>query len=452
MPDTPTNPLPAAIDQEAVELIIHARWIAPVIPRQTIFENCALVIDDGTIIALLPAAEADRRYRARTTHHLLEHLVFPGLINSHTHAAMSLLRGFADDYPLQTWLHEHIWPAENHWVSAEFVKDGTELAMAEMIRGGTTTFADMYFFPEDAARAVHEAGMRAQITFPVFDFPCAWGQGPDDYIRKGLALHDAYRSNELITIGFGPHAPYTVSDEPLQRIATLAEELQAPIQIHVHETATEVSDALASSGKRPLQRLQEIGLLSPLTQCVHMTQIDDSDIAILQQTGAHVIHCPESNLKLASGFCPAAKLLDADINVAIGTDGAASNNDLDMLGEMRTAALLGKGVSGDPTKLDAFTTLEMATLNAAKALGIDSRTGSLEVGKAADISAVRMTELESLPLFKPLSQLIYTQSGSRVSHVWVNGRCLLAERKLQTLSEHEITTKARRWQEKIASH
>lgn len=434
-----------------VDLIIYARWIAPVIPRQTVLEDCAVVIDNGTIVALLPAAEATKRYCAGTTHHLLEHLLIPGLINSHTHTAMSLLRGYADDFPLHTWLHEHIWPAENRWVSAEFVKDGTELAMAEMIRSGTTTFADMYFFPEDAARAVHAAGMRAQITFPIFDFPCAWGQGPDEYISKGLALRDAYRSHELITIGFGPHAPYTVSDAPLQRIATLAEELQAPIQIHVHETATEVADALAASGKRPLQRLQELGVLSPLTQCVHMTQIDASDMAVLQQTGAHVVHCPESNLKLASGFCPVAQLQNAGVNVCIGTDGAASNNDLDMFSETRSAALLAKGVSGDPTRLDAFAALEMATLNGARALGIDARTGSIEVGKAADLVAVRLAELEVFPLFKPLSQLIYTQSAQRVSHVWVNGRCLLAERRLQTLSEHEVVSKARRWQEKIAS-
>jgi 5-methylthioadenosine/S-adenosylhomocysteine deaminase len=438
------------ITTENVDTLIHAGWIIPVIPENHVLRDCSLAIKDGKIVAIVPQAEANKRFSADDILNLQQHLIIPGLINAHGHAAMSLLRGFADDQPLQTWLKEHIWPAESQWVNEEFVKDGSELALAEMIRSGTTCFADMYFFPEASAKAAHEAGIRAQITFPIFDFPCAWGQGPDDYISKGLALHDDYRSNDLITIGFGPHAPYTVSDAPLQRIATIAEEMQAPIQIHLHETATEVEDAIAKDGKRPSQRLAELGLLSPLTQCVHMTQVNDEDIAILKASGAHIIHCPESNLKLASGFCPVDQLMQADINVAIGTDGAASNNDLDLLGELRTAALLAKGVSGNASALNAHQALRMATLNGAKAMGIDHITGSLEIGKAADIAAIAFDELEALPLYNPASQLIYSNHSHRATHSWVNGKCLLRDRELQTLSKHEIMTKAQRWQQKIA--
>jgi 5-methylthioadenosine/S-adenosylhomocysteine deaminase len=308
----------------------------------------------------------------------------------------------------------------------------------------------MYFFPEAAAKAAFESGIRAQITFPVFDFPSAWGQGPDEYLSKGLALNDDYRSNELITIGFGPHAPYTVSDEPLQRIATIAEEMQAPIQIHLHETAFEVEESIKNTGKRPIQRLADLGLLSPLTQCVHMTQINEEDLELLKSTGAHIVHCPESNLKLASGFCPVDTLQQSGINVALGTDGAASNNDLDLLAELRTAALLAKGVSGNASALNAHQALRMATLNGAKAMGIDHLTGSLEAGKAADVIAIAFDELESLPLYNPASQLVYTQRSHRVTHSWVNGKCLMRDRQLQTLSEHEIITKAQRWQKKIA--
>ncbi|WP_439133332.1 TRZ/ATZ family hydrolase [Pseudomaricurvus sp.] len=435
----------------SVDLMIHARWIIPVVPENQILSHCSLVIDDGQILAIHPTPEAKRRYSADREHHLDQHIVTPGLVNTHNHAAMSLLRGFADDHPLQTWLEEHIWPTEAQWVTPEFVRDGTELSAAEMIRSGTTTFADMYFFPEETARAALNSGMRCQLHFPVLDFPTAWGQGPDDYIQKGLALSDDYRSHPTINIAFGPHAPYTVSDEPLQRIATLAEEMQVPIQIHLHETATEVEDAVAASGERPIERLNRLGLLSPLTQCVHMTQVSADDIELLKQTGAHIIHCPESNLKLASGFCPVQSLIDNGINVALGTDGAASNNDQDLFGEMRTAALLAKGVSGDASAVDAHAALRMATLNGAKALGLDTEIGSLEVGKQADITAIAIDQLEQLPLYNPISALSYNNISQQVSHVWVNGHPLLEERRLLTLDEKQICERAKYWQDRIQS-
>jgi len=432
-----------------IDLLINARWIIPVVPANRIFNDCAIAIHQGRIIALLPQEEAAKRFIAARTESLDEHILIPGLINAHGHAAMSLLRGFADDQPLGEWLNNHIWPLEKQWVDETFVRDGAELAIAEMIKSGTSCFSDMYFFPEQTAQAALAAQIRCQITFPIFDFPTSWGSGPDDYFTKGLELHDSFQANPLIHIGFGPHAPYTVGDETLKKIAVLSQEMDVPIHIHLHETADEIEQSLKQYGTRPSQRLMDLGLLSPLTQCVHMTQINDIDIAILQQSGAHVIHCPESNLKLASGFCPVDKLLNAGINVALGTDGAASNNDLDLFSELKTAALLAKAVSHNAAALDAHSALRMATLNGAKALGIDDQVGSLEVGKSADIAAIKMSDIELQPLYNLASQLTYTNCGHRVSHLWVNGKCLLDKRELQTINEVELKQKIRNWQAKI---
>ena len=445
MTDHPSN-------QTTADLIINARWIIPIIPHDRVFEDCALVINKGSILALLPKDEAAKRFDAKQTLNLDNHLLMPGLVNAHGHAAMSLLRGYADDQPLHTWLNEHIWPAEGRWVSEDFVRDGTELALAEMIRSGTTCFSDMYFYPEQAAQACLDARIRCQLAFPLLDFPTAWGTGPEDYLHKGLALHDNFRSNPLVNVAFGPHAPYTVSDAPLRKIAVLAQEMDMPIHIHLHETAQEVSESLEKYHIRPSQRLMELGLLSPLTQCVHMTQIDATDLELLKQTGAHVIHCPESNLKLASGFCPVEQLTRAGINVAIGTDGAASNNDLDLFSELRTAALLAKTVAQDAAALNAHAALRMATINGAKALGMDERIGSLEAGKSADLIALDLSELEMQPIYNPASQLVYTHAGQRVTHAWVEGRALLLDRQLQTLNEREIASKARWWRKQIAGN
>ena len=444
--------LTTTAEPHPIDLIIKARWIIPVVPENRVLENCALAIDKGLIVALIPQDEAERRFTSAETINLSSHALIPGLVNAHGHAAMSLLRGFADDQPLHTWLNDHIWPTESRWVGEEFVRDGTQLAMAEMIKSGTTCFADMYFFPEQAAQVCLEAKMRSQISFPIFDFGTAWGLGADDYFTKGLALHDSLRGSDYINVAFGPHAPYTVSDAPLQKIAVLAQEMDMPVQIHLHETAFEIEESLKQYGKRPSQRLMELGLLSPLTQCVHMTQIAESDINILQQTGAHVIHCPESNLKLASGFCPIDKLQKAGINVALGTDGAASNNDLDLFSELKTAALLAKAVAGDAAAVGAHTALRMATLNGAKALGMEEKIGSLEVGKFADITAIDLSGLGAQPLYNPASQLVYTHSGQAVTHVWVQGKALLSNRQLQTLDEREILGKANWWRKQIAAH
>ncbi len=434
---------------EKIDTLIQGRWVIPVEPQEVVHEHHAIAIRDGRVIDILPTAVATQKYQSTTTHHFENHALLPGMINTHTHAAMSLFRGLADDLPLMEWLNNHIWPAESTWVSREFVRDGSRLAIAEMLRGGTTCFNDMYFFPDETARVAAEAHIRATVGMILIDFPTVWASNADEYIHKGLALHDEYRHHPLIRTAFAPHAPYTVSNAPLERVRVLAEELDIPIHIHLHETADEVSGSLKQYQLRPMARLEQLGLLSPRLLAVHMTQLTESEISRLAQAGGHVIHCPESNLKLASGFCPLAKLLKAGINVAIGTDGAASNNDLDMFSEMRSAALLAKAVAQDASAVPAATALSMATLNGAKALGIDNEVGSLVVGKAADVIAVDLGQLESLPIYNPISQLVYATSRDRVSDVWIGGKQVVRSGTLTTLDGPAIQRRAREWGAKI---
>jgi 5-methylthioadenosine/S-adenosylhomocysteine deaminase len=436
---------------QPIDALIKARWIIPVVPENTVLERHAIAVRDGSIIDILPAAEADARYSARHTHELADHALIPGLINAHTHSPMSLFRGLADDMPLMQWLQEKIWPAEGRWVNAQFVREGAQLAIAEMILGGTTCFADMYFFPDQVAEAAQAAGIRACVGLIVLDFPTVWAANADDYIHKGVALHDALKHKPLLHTMFAPHAPYTVSDEPLKRIRTLADELDIPIMCHVHETAFEVNDAAAKTGLRPLARLQRLGLLSPSLLAVHMTQLNEEEIGLVADNGVHVIHCPESNMKLASGYCPVHALQQAEANVALGTDGAASNNDLDMFGEMRSAALLAKNVAGDATALPAFKALQMATLNGARALGIAQETGSLEPGKSADIVAVNLSHINTRPVYDPVSQIVYSAGSHQVSDVWVGGRQLLRERRLTTLDLDALLAVADGWRVRIES-
>ena len=434
-----------------VDTLICARWVIPVEPAG-VLEYHAVAIRDGKIVALLPIEQALNTCSAEQIVHCDEHALLPGFINAHTHAAMNLLKGIADDLPLTDWLQEHIWPAEGRWLSESFVRDGTKLAMAEMIRSGTTTFNDMYLFPNIAAECAAQAGMRAAIGIVVIDFPTPWASDPDEYISKGLSLWDQWKGDPLVSIQLAPHAPYTVADEPLRKIATLANELDLPIHIHLQETEKEVSDAVAQSGLRPMQRLAKLGLLGPNLLAVHMTALNEDDIALAAENNINVIHCPESNLKLASGICPVPRLQEAGINIALGTDGAASNNDLDMFTEMRTAALLAKGTSGDATVMNAQQTLEMATINGARALAIDSHTGSLTPGKAADLIAVDLSSIETSPVYNPLSALIYSCSREHVTHSWVAGRQLMNNRLLTTLNENELLTHAREWHDKISQN
>ncbi|MDF0752326.1 TRZ/ATZ family hydrolase [Marinobacter sp. 71-i] len=433
----------------AADIRINARWLIPIEPADVVLEYQALLVQGDRIAAIVSQSEADSRFRAKETIDLPSHVVLPGLINMHGHAAMSLFRGLADDLPLMTWLNDHIWPAEGAFVSEEFIADGTQLAMAEMLRTGTTTFSDMYFFPEIVAQLARDAGMRAQICFPLLDFPTPWGAGPVDYLTKGEAFIRQWHGDPFIMPAIGPHAPYTVSDEPLKKAVALSRATGARIQIHLHETAFEVADALEKSGKRPTQRLVELEVLGPETQCVHMTQIDDTDLSLLQKAGAHVIHCPESNLKLASGLSPVQKFRNAGINVAIGTDGAASNNDLDLFGELSTAAMLAKVVADDASALSAHEALAMATIQGAKALGRDHELGTLEAGKLADIIAVDLGDPFLQPVYDPASHLVYSNHGRQVSHSWINGVPQVQEGKLTRIDVPDLMLRVRGWADRI---
>ncbi|WP_025127121.1 TRZ/ATZ family hydrolase [Pseudomonas sp. PH1b] len=435
----------------ALDLLLLPTWLVPVEPAGVALKDHGLGIRDGRIAFIGPRADA-LKYPASEIRELPDMLLGPGLINAHGHAAMTLFRGLADDLPLMTWLENHIWPAEAKWVDEAFVRDGTDLAIAEQIKGGITCFSDMYFFPKVASERVHNSGIRAQIALPILDFPIPGAHDADEAIRQGVELFGELKHHPRIKITFGPHAPYTVGDENLEKIRMIAEELDASIHMHVHETAFEVQQSLEQRGERPLARLARLGLLGPRFQAVHMTQISDDDLALLVETNTSVIHCPESNLKLASGFCPVERLWQAGINVAVGTDGAASNNDLDLLGETRTAALLAKAVAGSATALDAHRALRMATLNGARAMGLENEVGSLEIGKAADLAAFDLSGLAQQPIYDPVSQLIYASGRDCVKHLWVAGKQLLDDRRLTRMDEQQLGETARGWGRRISGH
>ena len=434
-----------------LDLLLLPSWLVPVEPAGVVLKAHGLGIRDGRIAFIGPRAQA-LKLAAHEVRELPGVLLSPGLVNAHGHAAMSLFRGLADDLPLMTWLEKHIWPAEAKWVDEAFVRDGTDLAIAEQLKGGITCFSDMYFYPKVASDCVHNSGMRAQIAMPILDFPIPGAATADEAIRQGVELFGDLKHHPRIKIAFGPHAPYTVSDANLEKVRVIAEELDAAIHMHVHETAFEVQQSVEQYGERPLARLARLGLLGPRLQAVHMTQISEDDLALLVESNSSVIHCPESNLKLASGFCPVERLWQAGVNVAVGTDGAASNNDLDLLGETRTAALLAKAVAGSASALDAHRALRMATLNGARAMGLEAEIGSLEVGKAADIVAFDLSGLAQQPIYDPVSQLIYATGRDCVKHLWVGGKQLLDDRQLTRMDEQQLSATAIAWGRRISGH
>ncbi|MDP4549179.1 TRZ/ATZ family hydrolase [Marinobacter sp. MDS2] len=435
----------------AADTRINARWLIPIEPFGVVLEHQAVILQGSRIAAVLPQADADQKFRTRETIDLPNHVVLPGLINLHGHTAMSLFRGMADDLPLMTWLNEHIWPAEGQFVCEQFVLDGSRLAMAEMLRTGTTTFSDMYFFPEATAQAAHDTGMRAQVCFPLMDMPTMWGSGPDEYLAKGADLIAQWQDDEFVMPAIGPHAPYTVSDQPLTTAVELSRQTGAAIQMHLHETAFEVDEALKLTGKRPVARMAELGVLSKNSQYVHMTQLNEADLELLANTGGHIVHCPESNLKLASGMCPVQTLINQGVNVTIGTDGAASNNDLDLFGELKTAAMLAKVVADDATALSAHKALEMATLNGARALGREEELGSLVAGKLADLIAVDLSDPFIQPVYDPASHLVYSNHGRAVSHSWIHGVPQLQDGRLTRIDVPDLMLRVRDWQKHILS-
>ena len=435
--------------------ILLPRWTIPVSgggdpDPAAVLEDHAVVIVNDLIAETGERPEVLGAWESEETMVLDDHVLIPGLVNAHTHAAMSLLRGFADDLPLMQWLTEYIWPTEARCVDRDYVAVGTDLAMLEMIRGGTTCFQDMYFFPDTVAARAEAAGMRATVGMIAIEFPTAWAATPEEYIEKGLETRDDLRHSRLVNAAFAPHAPYTVSDGTLEKIATLAEELDCQVHMHVHETEHEISESIARFGVRPLERLDRLGLVSPRLAAVHMTQLLDMEIEFVTTRGVSVIHCPQSNLKLASGMCRVADLLRAGANVAIGTDGASSNNDLDMLSEMQAASLLAKGVAGDPSAMNAAQSLWAATMGGARALGMEDRIGSIEPGKVADMVAIDLSSARSIPVYHPLSQVVYGCAGDQVRHVWIGGRQVLDNGSFTRLDENRVLADARQWGLKIA--
>lgn len=436
---------------EKIDLLINAKWIITCEENNRVLENHSLAIKDKKILAILPSKTAKEKYQAAEEHNYTSHAVMPGLINSHTHIAMNMFRGLADDLELMDWLNNHIWPAEGKWVSHDFVYDASQLAMAEMIRSGTTCFNDMYFFLGATADAAKQAGIRAHIGMTIIGVPTAWAKTTDEYFAKAVEFYQQYKNHELIVPTLAPHSTYTVSIEDLAKVKKMADEYKLKINIHLQESPSEIQLSMDTHGKRPLQRLHDIGFMSPNVIAVHMTQLNDADFKILQQTKPSLVHCPESNMKLVSGACPVEKLHQLGINVALGTDGAASNNDLDMFGEMRTAAFLGKVTANDPKAVSADHTIKMATIHGAKALGIDHITGSLTVGKSADFIAIDFDQVETQPLYHPISQIVYSTPRNQVTDVWVCGKQLMKNRQLMTLNEKELINKAKNWSDKIGS-
>jgi len=430
---------------------LHPAYLLAIEPDNTVLLKHSLVMEDEKIIAILPESEARQNYPTANHIRLDTHALLPGFINLHAHSAMSLLRGLADDLALMDWLNEHIWPAEKKHVNDEFVFDGTVYAMAEMIRGGTTTVNDMYFHNDAVARAGINSGMRTIVGCSVLEFPTGYAQNADEYLAKGIAAKSEFEHQQGIYFRLAPHAPYTVADETFRKIIALSEQHEMGIHCHIHETAQEITDSLKQYGVRPLKRLHNLGLLSSKLIAAHMVHANEEEIVTLAQTGVHIAHNPASNLKLASGFAPIHAMQIAGVNVGIGTDGAASNNKLDLLGDLRMAALLAKAQSNNPTALGAHAALKMATLNGAKALGLDKEIGSLTPGKFADMIAIDLSGIETQPLFDPVSQIVYAASRDQVSHVWVHGQCLMFNRGLTRLDQEELLNKAVWWQQRITN-
>ena len=430
--------------------VIRAGHIVPVRPAGVVLEEFAVAIENSTIVAIRPSDELKRAYPAATVIDLPHHALLPGLINMHTHSPMTLLRGYADDQSLQTWLGDHIWPAEQHFVGPEFVSDGTRLAVAEMIRAGTTCFNDMYFHPNQIAQVCKEAGIRASIGVPLIELETFSMRDVERHFAQAEEIYQEWSGEPLLQFSFAPHAPYTVSDETLAKVGKMSRSLDVPVHMHLLETTWDIKHSLQHHEVSPLGRLKALGLLNSRLQAVHMTQLSEEDIRLLAANSVNVVHCPQSNLKLASGICPVSELIDAGVNVSVGTDGAASNNDLDILAEAQTAALLAKGVSGDAETVSAFQALEMITINGARALGMESQLGSIECGKQADLCAIDLSGPETQPLHHVVSQLVYAASARQVSDVWVAGKRVLESRALTALDLEKTITKAKYWKKRLA--
>ena len=432
-----------------VDKVIHARWVVTVDATNQVLDHHSIALSKNRIHEILPTGLVEQKFATAEQVNLMNHAVIPGLVNAHTHAAMSLFRGAAEDLPLQDWLQQKIWPLEGKWVTEEFVRDGTRLAFAEMIRSGTTCMNDMYMFPEVVGEVAKSVGMRSSLGMIVLEFPTAWAQNATEYLDKGMKLYEEFLDDPLISTIFAPHSPYTVADETFETIADLSDKYDLPVHMHVHETTDEVENSLKQHGVRPIERLRQLGLVNSKLQAVHVTQLTPDETSLFAESQVSVIHCPKSNLKLASGICPIAQLLEKKVNVAIGTDGAASNNSLNMIEEMRFAGLIAKVSSGDASKVSVNEALRMATINGAKSLGLESEIGSLEEGKLADITAIDLDDLNSSPVYDPVAQIVYAATRNQVTDVWIDGQQVLENRKLTSIDEFECLDIAKRWGERI---
>jgi 5-methylthioadenosine/S-adenosylhomocysteine deaminase len=439
-----TNP-----NKKNASIIISASWIFTSNSEGQLLSDYSIVIENDKIIDLVPQDKVFDEYEANDIYQLTDHILIPGLINTHTHAAMSLFKGFADDLPLQDWLNDYIWPAEKEFINSSFVKDGSILALSEMIKSGVTTFNDMYFFPDATAEAVKELGVRSNIGLVVLDFPTNYATDPEDYLLKGFEFRDKWRNEELITTSIAPHAPYSVSDEAFTLINTYSEELSINIHTHLHETQWEIEDSIEKYGITPVQRLNNLGIIGPSLMAVHCVHLNDQDMATLAKNKVSIVHNPSSNMKLGSGIADIAKMLKQNLNISLGTDSSASNNRLDMMEEMRLAALLIKGSTKSPESFSANEAIKMATINGAKALGLESIIGSIEKNKKADLVAIDLNSIENQPIYNPLTTLVYSSSRSDVSYVWIDGEIKLKDKKLVKIDEKRIIQLAKKWQRKL---
>lgn len=445
---TPTTPTSTPL---AIDLLIEPEWVIPIEPAGVTLSNHAVAVKNGLIEAILPRDEARQRFIATQTLALPGQVLLPGFVNLHTHAAMSLLRGYADDLPLMRWLEDKIWPAERRHANADFVEAGTFLASAEMLRGGITCFNDMYFFPEAAIKGAQRAGIRAAIGLIVIEFPTAYANDAADYLAKGIATHAGHLGDPLISYCWAPHAPYTVSDSSFEKITTLAAQMDIPIHVHVHETETEIAESTKQHGMRPLQRLDRLGIVGPHLIAVHAVHLQDDELDLIAKSGAHIAHCPTSNLKLGSGISPVPKMEERSISFGLGTDGAASNNRLDMFHEIRHAALLAKGISGNAAALNAHAALRAATLDGAHALGIGTKIGSITAGKSADLCAIRLDDWISGPCYDPASHVVYVAGREQVTQVWVAGKQRVRDGKVVFSDDQTLIDLIKLWHTRVSS-
>ena len=432
---------------------VEAPWVLPMLPiSNQVLKDTAVVVLNNTIADVLPIESAKTKYANLPRKTYQNHVVLPGFINTHSHSPMNLLKGYADDLPLMTWLNDHVWPIENKFMSEEFAYDGAILAMAEMLKSGITCFNDMYFYSDRIAQAVSDTGMRANIGTHVFDPPSVWAVNIDGYLKHCERNIQTYKNHPLINQVVCPHAPYTVSDESFKKVIQFAERHSVQIGCHIHETMDEINISLGQYKLRPIARLANLGLFDSNLYSVHMIHLNHEEIELVAKKNISIAHCPKSNLKLASGFCPVQELLDSQVNVAFGTDGAASNNDLDMFSEIRMAALVSKALAHNPTILPDHQVLSMATINGAKLMQLDQKVGSLTIGKEADMIAVDLSDYGSQPVYNPISSIVYTGTRQQVSDVWIRGVQKVSNHQLLAIQSNLIQDIINKWQDRIISY